>query len=121
MEFTPTQTATVLAALRFWQDALSKVAAGRHLGPFAPTFVNVHSELFAGESVEPMLPGEIDELCQAINVEAGNNGQAAEQIAELLVDLEGIALNGAVDRDFPIDLYNDVRELVGLARLKGGA
>ena len=49
------ERATVLAALRYWQDEMS---------PHAPAAT--YPEHFAG-GVEPLTAGEIDDLCERLN------------------------------------------------------
>ncbi len=54
-ELTDRELATILAALRYWQDEMSPHASA-----------DAYPEYFAG-GIEPLTPEEIDDLCCRLN------------------------------------------------------
>lgn len=71
MKLSDKELATVLAALRYWQQDLAN-AQGDDEGPISPHF----------EDVEPLSAGEIDDLCERLNVPS--QGLATDQLLRLI-------------------------------------
>ena len=88
------ETATVLAALRHWQDQLESYDGD----PSDPSMFSGH---FNDESEKPLNPGEIDTLCEKINM---------PEPVKILIELDGglIECITATDPVIPLVIDHDL-------------
>jgi hypothetical protein len=113
--FNERQTATILAALRYWQRRGSSEA------------IDEQEIATDAGTVDKLNVEEIDTLCEDINIGDAANRDAGATIASVLNELEALRDTSSEDPDtdsiflhgfFTLSTYNHARELVGLRRIE---
>lgn len=121
--FTKRETATILAALRWFQKTIGYLDAGGFFPDLGSHWAEIHQLHFENEEAARLSPQDIDVLCESINGGDVANRDAGAAIVELLENLdamhdpssddgqsESLFFHGLIEAD----TINAVRRAVGL-------